>query len=614
MDVVRLIQNDVDVVRTTAPRKFEVEVARLIIPKLIPPYRKDAQVYVDCFPKLYLALAKAGTEKSNRFMYASYLTKALHDDHTISFNLLIALELAGFMKKDKVRHETNKKWSQTLYTPTPKLLSVFTSGSLPESLKFPIIDGQPIPVPIVRRGIAQKGHREVIESISETRFIINSYIATVISEEMDITTEVMAHRAVRTAEYIGTNKYRFPYFLDKRGRIYCDVTTGVNPQGADFEKAMVLPAFREVLTPEGYQALLAHADTQSEDKTLTTLAPHLKGHAYAAVAAAVGFDDSWKKWDKPYYGLSIAQTIREHLCYPDQPINAFVERDGKCSGLQHWSALLRTNAITNRLGMEIEPAEDGLDIYEYVASEFAKTEEEPFLSLINRKTAKKTVMTFAYSATRSTSMDDLFGLYPHLGGDARRMGSRLFDVSNKILEPMVHGVNWFKACVKIITEKHNTHEIQWYTPDGFLAYQSYAKSEYSKVRISVKRRFYEVQCKDNVVDENGRLVPKLSKAQSAIGPNIIHSLDATHLRMVAKRLGEMGIDSIWIHDSFAVHANYIPILDRVIREEFVALYSRDIMSEIKDYWEEHYDVVLPPCPKLGEWKVETVMSCPKFFS
>jgi len=590
-------------------RRFEEVVARRLIPNLRPPYRKDAQVYVDCIPKLYTALAtkREGSDT------AAYLVKYLHDDWSISFNLLIALELAGFMRKIKIQHPINAKWKQTLYQPTDKLLYILTEGTLPESLKYPILLGLEIPSPEVRRGIAQKVHYEVIEGISQTVFEVNHFIADIIPQVMDVHKDVMAHRAVETSVIVGHDKFRFPYFLDCRGRTYCDVTVGVNPQGSNYEKAMCIPSHREVLSPGGLMALLSHADSQSECPTLTALPPEAKAYAYATAAANALTDRGWMDWDKPFYGLAVAQTIREYLTNPDAPINSFVERDGKCSGLQHWSALLRTNAITNRLGMEVLPAEDGMDIYEYVAYRWRETLEEEYKKYGIRKTAKKTVMTFAYSATRMSSMDNMRDLYPELDIKiSSALGSSMFNVSNEILQPMVAGVDWLKECVRIITEKGH-YEIQWPTPDGFMARQSYTKKEFTQVKVIVRRKSFTVDCKDDII-EDGRFVPKLSKAQLAIGPNIIHSLDATHLRMVAKRLNDMGLDSIWIHDSFAVHANYIPMLDKIIRQDFLALYSRNIMQELKEYWEMFYNVELPDHPTLGTWDVTTVMKCPKFFS
>jgi DNA-directed RNA polymerase len=492
------------------------------------------------------------------------------------------------------------------------LVEILTSGTMPESLKLPIKYDGAIPDTVVRRGIQQKGHIEVARGIAATVFEVNHFMVPIIEATINLSTEVMAHRAVRTAEIIGNDKFRFPLFFDSRGRSYYDVTTGINPQGSDYEKSMCLPSFKEVLTPDGLLCLLGKADSLSESLPLTTLAPIAKAYAYASVAASPLKDRGWLQWEEPYFGLACANTIKQYLENPNLPISAFVERDGKCSGLQHWSALMRTDAITHRLGMEIEPPEDGMDIYEYVADAWKQTLPEEHKIYGVRKAAKKPVMTFAYSATRMSAMDYIRDLYPELDRKvAAKLGSTLFDKSNEILQPMVEGVDWFKACVKIISAKGYT-DIQWITPDGFIAKQSYWQTEFMRVEVNIKKRKFTVDCKDTVLVD-GKPIPKLSKAQSAIGPNIIHSLDATHLRMVAARLNDMGIPAVWVHDSFGVHANYIPLLDEVIRQEFINLYSRNIMQEIKEYWETFYNVELPPHPSLGNWDVQKIIHCKRFF-
>ena len=590
-------------------KSYEEEMALRVLPKLQPPYRKSAQLYVKCFNSLYLLLA----ERDDKSWVAPYMVRYLHEDRTIAFNFIIALELAGFMKRTVKQHPTNNKYKIAHYTPTPLLLGIMTSGKAPESLTQPVFEGEEFPAIVVRRGIAQDAYKGVVKGISQTVFEVNHFITPLLKLNPEYDKDVKGHRATQAAAHILDRKFRFGYFLDSRGRIYVTATNGINTQGADFEKAMCLPTFRERLSPQGFLNLLGRADTQCGDPTLTTLPLEAKPAAYAAVATSASIDTRWLAWEEPYVGIAACQLIKQYINNPEEPINAFVERDGKCSGLQHWSALLRTDAITNRLGMEIEPAEDGMDIYEYVGDAWKQTLPEEYKKYGVRKSAKKPVMTFAYSATRQSAMEYIADLYKELDRSvAFKLGSNLFDVSNKILEPMVEGVDWLKECVSIISAKGHT-DIQWVTPDGFIARQSKYKTEYTETEIVLKRKKHTVKCKDPILVD-GKPIPNVRKAQLSIGPNIIHSLDATHLRMVAARLETMGIPAIWVHDSFAVHANYIDILDKVIRQEFIAMYSKDIMNEIRDYWMEFYKVDLPETPKLGNWCVDKIEFCPKFFS
>ena len=78
-------------------------------------------------------------------------------------------------------------------------------------------------------------------------------------------------------------------------------------------------------------------------------------------------------------------------------------------------------------------------------------------------------------------------------------------------------------------------------------------------------------------DEKGRL--RVSKQRSAIPPNLIHSLDAYHMRWTLNKMPE-GYDFWVVHDAFGTHPRDIPILTENITQGFYNLHSgRDI-----NYW------------------------------
>lgn len=78
-------------------------------------------------------------------------------------------------------------------------------------------------------------------------------------------------------------------------------------------------------------------------------------------------------------------------------------------------------------------------------------------------------------------------------------------------------------------------------------------------------------------DEKGRL--RESKQRSAIPPNLIHSLDAYHMRWTLNKMPE-GYDFWVVHDAFGTHPRDIPILTENITQGFYNLHSgRNI-----NYW------------------------------
>jgi DNA-directed RNA polymerase len=73
------------------------------------------------------------------------------------------------------------------------------------------------------------------------------------------------------------------------------------------------------------------------------------------------------------------------------------------------------------------------------------------------------------------------------------------------------------------------------------------------------------------------------KMASSISPNVIHSLDATHIRMVALAASNEQMHSLaMIHDSFGCHAADAGRFFQIIREEFVELYSKSVAKDINE--------------------------------
>jgi DNA-directed RNA polymerase len=482
----------------------------------------------------------------------------------------------------------------------------------------------------VRRGIKQDTVSDSLAAIASTPLTINMFMFHFM-QVFPPTTKgepqyLSYDNSMKHAEQYFGKKFKLPYFLCSRGRAYDDSTVGFSTQGCDWEKALLQPVQKTTLDSSGYQALLEATYGYAEvDWTLTQILEMAR--------SPVDTEALWRLADKPYMFMACADLLAQYHDAPSQPLPAFVPLDGKCSGLQHWSAVLRTDAITDRLGMTKQPNIDGLDMYEYVASLWYKRLPDEWKKYATRKGAKKPVMTFAYSATRMSAMDYMDELYGAkkawsteyakyipidnglMRGDAAKLGSELFNVTNEVLAPMVAGVNWLKLCMPIIIEKTGHARVQWITPDGFLASQYTVK--WDKMNIEVRdsrKRKHKISLRVPQMGLTGEEVPSIPKAQSGIGPNVIHSLDATHLRMVALRLQECGIYGLWIHDSFAVHVNHRKLLYRVIVEEFIKLYSGNYLMDLKAYWEDHYGVKLPNPPPQGGWEPESLQDCTEFFA
>ena len=88
------------------------------------------------------------------------------------------------------------------------------------------------------------------------------------------------------------------------------------------------------------------------------------------------------------------------------------------------------------------------------------------------------------------------------------------------------------------------------------------------------------------------------------------------IRLTVNRLLAEGIHHFaMVHDSFGVHATDIDCLNRVLREEFVRIYSEPVLPNFfKEQWEAHPDVDLPALPPPGNLDIRQVLSSPYSFA
>jgi DNA-directed RNA polymerase len=105
-----------------------------------------------------------------------------------------------------------------------------------------------------------------------------------------------------------------------------------------------------------------------------------------------------------------------------------------------------------------------------------------------------------------------------------------------------------------------------------------------------------------------------------VAPNYVHSLDAAHLRALARAAKEHGIDYLAvIHDSFATHAARTDELASLLRETFVDQYEEELLDK---FWveianslpSEAWTQSLPQPPEPGTLDLQKVRSASFLFS
>ena len=70
-----------------------------------------------------------------------------------------------------------------------------------------------------------------------------------------------------------------------------------------------------------------------------------------------------------------------------------------------------------------------------------------------------------------------------------------------------------------------------------------------------------------------------------------------------------------IHDSYGVHACDVPLMNKVLRQQFVKLYERDVLNEFLTELRQHNPkVLLPAPPALGTLEIKHVEHSMYFFA
>jgi DNA-directed RNA polymerase len=249
---------------------------------------------------------------------------------------------------------------------------------------------------------------------------------------------------------------------------------------------------------------------------------------------------------------------------------------------------------------------------------------------VTRKTAKRSVMTFPYGSEqygfRQQIMEDT--LIPTLKelkfkhattrvedipkdewlftGDgfqaANVMAGLLYEAVSETVLKAAEAMRWLKACAKEVASQNNP--VKWVTPLGFPVTQDYRKLKAKRIDSVLNGSRYSLTISDETLD-----IDKLKSANS-ISPNVVHSLDSSHLMLTTATAYERGIDSFaLIHDSFGTHAADTSEFFRIIRECFIELYNMNVFESLAEQFQRQVppETELPPLPTHGNLDRNTVL-------
>ena len=400
------------------------------------------------------------------------------------------------------------------------------------------------------------------------------------------------------AEYAKYPEVYLPATMDFRGRVYAK--PHLNHQRADYVKSLWLFAEGKPLDTLGLAYLKIHT-ANCGDFGKVSKAPFVDRILWVdehwslllETAKDPWADTWWTAADSPFCFLAACKELLNYEEMGDRYVcHLPVAIDGSCSGLQHYSAMLRDEA--GGTFVNLTPSDTPQDVYKEVAGIVnqlvMEDQEEPYAQewlahKVDRKVTKRATMTLCYGSKqygwKDQLMEDFMNQYTKevtLGqravhpftepGKASAYMAKKLDVAlRKTVKAAVEGMDWLQSTSALLASENKP--VIWTTPVGFPVVNGYYEPVLKQIDIKIKGKR---QRQTLLLGYTDKL--KKTKQRSTIAPNFVHSYDACHLMMVAIEAKKRGINSmLLIHDSFGCLPTDMAEFANIVREEFVSLYD-----------------------------------------
>jgi DNA-directed RNA polymerase len=182
------------------------------------------------------------------------------------------------------------------------------------------------------------------------------------------------------------------------------------------------------------------------------------------------------------------------------------------------------------------------------------------------------------------------------------LSKRIYKAVVDRLSLVNRGMGFFQSCAAALA--HEGKPMIWHTPLGLPVVQAYQQYETKRVELFLYSQKVEVPTLKDVVQADGSVLQRYrasarikptgeilkDKQKSAIAPNVIHSMDSSHLmKAVLYSLEHNITDFMLIHDSFATHAGACgnpDVMENsgffwIVKQSFVDLYEEyDLFTEV----------------------------------
>lgn len=454
---------------------------------------------------------------------------------------------------------------------------------------------------------------------------------------------------LRVAERYGEfEAIYFPYQLDFRGRIYA--VPHLNPQGADYQKGLLQFAEGKPVGPDGGKWLAIHGANlagydkvsledrvnwvlDNEDEILRCASDPFGHRGWCSEIGGVEIDSPWQF-------LAFCFEWAGYRAEGESFVSRIpVAMDGSCSGIQHFSAMLRDER--GGAAVNLIPRDLPADVYRLVAERVIQQAEEDsvrgsedtlkhrpdgtayvhqgtktiakqWLKFgITRKVTKRSVMTLAYGSKQYGFKEQLMEDIIHPAKDAATrpdgtidteefpfsgdgflaanwMASAIWEAVNQVLVKAGEAMKWLQEAAQLAAKEELP--VRWVTPVGFPVVQAYPALQERRIETAINGTIVRL-----LMNKELEKLDKRKQGQG-ISPNFVHSCDAAHLMLTVARATEEGLSNFsMIHDSFGTTAGDAEAMFRIVREAFVEMYTEvPVLESFRD------DIASQLSPKARE--------------
>lgn len=452
------------------------------------------------------------------------------------------------------------------------------------------------------------------------------------------------------ANHFRDKVFWLPQNIDFRGRVY-PIPPHLNHLGHDLARSLMVFDQKKPLGPDGYNWLKLHCINLTGLKKRESIRNRL---LYADEIMDDILDSAdhpligkmwWSHSDEPWQTLACCIEIAKvHRCPdPTEFLSDFpIHQDGSCNGLQHYAALGRDTA--GAISVNLSTSDVPQDVYSAVAALVEENRAKDATNnvqiakilegFIKRKVIKQTVMTTVYGVTRYGARKQIARQLEYIDEFPKDwvwpascyLTVKTFNALSEMFTSAKEIQDWFTDCARLISAVRGQN-VEWITPLGLPVVQPYNKRDRTISCKSVKiPELVVMDCYEK---------PNIMKQKNAFPPNFVHSLDSSHMMLTSLHCERAGLTFISVHDCYWTHACTVPTMNKICREQFVALHSKPILEDLSKFLVQKYsydkkeitndgsvidltkrklNLILQQYPNKGDFDLRQVLESVYFFS